>query len=192
MPTLPALILLPSVDPILAPANDTSVIAMAFEPIVGHQIPVRDRLYVVHAAVSAKASLTMMHAYNRNGVSSSLTAALGTNGWSTGMNLGKPVLVPVVSMRMVLSSLPSSIELWYLKTDLQVCPAHRAMEPENMIARSIDRSGAQGVQGNSIGGAAGAPGQTPWRSVRSNAASPVDTRAHGVNCYQTFNPCHRH
>ena len=107
-------------DPVTPPANATDTVAIAFEPLVHHLIPPAPRLFVVPAAVSDESGLTAMRLYDKNGGQSSSLAAgnEGLGGYVDMSNFERRI-VPVVTMQSVLSSIPSSIELWFLKTDMQ-------------------------------------------------------------------------
>jgi hypothetical protein len=103
-------------DPMAAPP-DLSTVVVAFEPIVGCQIQPRERLYVLHAAVAETDSVATMGVYHRNQGSSSLSAPAKRFGFASLKQ--QPALVPVLSMRTVLSSFPSHVALWFMKTDMQ-------------------------------------------------------------------------
>lgn len=108
-----------NLQPVLPPTQDQHTVAIAYEPIVGHRIPPRPNLFVVHAAVGNQASLAMMRSLNRDGLSSSLATPSMSMSWNKGPNRGSIYIVPVVPMRLVLESLPPQVSVWYLKTDMQ-------------------------------------------------------------------------
>lgn len=108
-----------NLQPVLPPAYDIHSVAIAYEPIVGHNITPSPNLFVVHAAVGGQASISMMRSYNRNGESSSLSTPSQRAAWNQGANMGGMHIVPVLPMRLVLASLPPHIRVWYLKTDMQ-------------------------------------------------------------------------
>jgi len=110
-----------NVGPNLIPAqshrSDTHVIAI--EPMVGCRIRPAPQLSIVHAAVAANDTLMFMNFYHANGESSSLSQPNVAAFWNTGRNSRGPHVVPVLSMRTILSSVSPAQELWYLKTDMQ-------------------------------------------------------------------------
>ena len=124
-------------DPILPPANDTSVVAIAFEPMVPDLIEPHERLYVVPAAVSAEPGLASMArtGFDSNAASLAPMADKKLERWLRGKMNGedskeatgqkKPAtkrtirIVPIVAMSAVLGSLRDDLDLWYLKTDMQ-------------------------------------------------------------------------
>lgn len=105
-----------NIDPLLPPDGDESVVSIAFEPIVSNRIPPSRGLFVVAAAVSNFSGMAQMGVYNDRGLSSSL-AKPAWSGLLTDEHA--PQLVPVISMSTVLASLPSRIDVWFLKTDMQ-------------------------------------------------------------------------
>lgn len=106
-----------NLDPAVPEVDDGSTVAIAIEPIVGCRIKHRKNLHVIHAAVSDSTSLNMMAVYNTNGVSSALTAPSEKAFWNKELQNSK--VVPVLSMATVLGSIPTSVEIWFLKTDMQ-------------------------------------------------------------------------
>jgi hypothetical protein len=90
-----------NVDPVLPPANDSCVVAIAFEPLVHASIPPAPRLFVVPAAVSDSASLSTMRLFDKNaGQSSSLlTASKGLDAFVNTATFSRRV-VPVVPMHI--------------------------------------------------------------------------------------------
>ena len=76
------------------------------------------RVYVVPAAVSDDTGLGMMGYYNHNGASSSLSVL--AVGKAVGNATDRPrIVVPVVTLAAVLASVPPSVSLEYLMTDMQ-------------------------------------------------------------------------
>lgn len=110
-----------NLDPVLPPSEDESIAAIAFEPLVAAAIKPHPRLYVVPAAVSSSHGLAMMDVLNRHGVSSSLSKHVSKPfaraAWATSSVPAR--VVPVITMLDVLNSIPSSISIMYLKTDMQ-------------------------------------------------------------------------
>lgn len=105
-------------DPILPLRRDGPCArTLAFEPIVPHLIPSHPQVLVASAAVSDKNSLSTMYIYNENAVSSSLSEVSRTAWWN--QNPGEPRVVPVLTMRQVLRSIPLSVEISMLDTDMQ-------------------------------------------------------------------------
>ena len=103
----------------LLPPDDERVASIAFEPIVHAQIPPHPRLYVVPAAVSDVAGLSMMGVFNKDGESSSLSQPAQSARWNRGKHRQPERIVPLVSMSTVLSSVPERIQIWLLMTDMQ-------------------------------------------------------------------------
>jgi FkbM family methyltransferase len=103
----------------VAPPEEESVIVIAFEPLVHANISRRRRLYVVPAAVSDESGLTTMITYN-SGLSGSLGAPSKQAPWNDpSRGELQTVVVPVVTMASVLASVRSSLNIVYLKTDVQ-------------------------------------------------------------------------
>lgn len=105
------------IDPMPPPRNDVNTVTIAFEPIVGCRIKQRDWLYVIHAAVEADTSIATMGVYNSAQESSSLSAP--AMNFQFAQRAQRSVLVPVISMRTVLSSIPYEVDIWFMKTDMQ-------------------------------------------------------------------------
>ena len=122
--------------PLLPPPNDTSVVSIAYEPIVASQIPSRERLIVVPAAVSDESGVMSMSILNKNGVSSSLASK---HKYPSNLILGgaqRSVAVPVVTMSSVLGSIREGVAIWYLKTDMQGFDA-RALAASGSVLRRV-------------------------------------------------------
>ena len=115
-----------NVDPVLPPADNASVVVVAFEPMVPEKIPPHERLFVVPAAVAEEAGLSTMRPSASGGTASSLAtlADMRINKLlsrsADAAALPPPRIVPIVPMRAVLDSLREDLMLWYLKTDMQV------------------------------------------------------------------------
>jgi len=112
-----------NVDPILPQKEDgPCAISIAFEPIVGHLIKLHPQLYVINAAVSSDHGLAGMRFYNDNGASSSLHLPAKDDSWNekrVSTNNGKLSIVPLISMHDVIASISSSIDIKYIRTDMQ-------------------------------------------------------------------------
>jgi FkbM family methyltransferase len=75
---------------------------------------------VVNAAVAATAGLTSMFTYNKNGVSSSLSKPAFTDSWNSNSKRdGHIQIVPIITLRQILSAIPSQVAIPYIKTDMQ-------------------------------------------------------------------------
>ena len=104
------------VTPVLPEGDDT--IAIAFEPVVGCEIPSHPNLYVVHTAVSANSSLATMQVYNR-GISSSLSTA-NPGWWNTGKRHGGMRIVPTLSLATIIDSIPEHVLIWHVNSPPQI------------------------------------------------------------------------
>ena len=132
-------------DPILPPANDTSVVALCFEPMVFDKIPPTDRLFVVPVAVADEAGLTSMGFAGGTAQASSL-AEIGDKKLYDHLHAderkGKRVVpqkrvVPIMPMRVVLDSLRDDLTLWFLKTDMQGFDYRGALKPAGERLKKI-------------------------------------------------------
>jgi len=111
-----------NLEPLVPPADNDTVITVAFEPIVHARIAPHPRIYVVPAAVAASEGLAMMAVLNKDSVSSSLAAptdALEAAMRDRNQDATTHKMVPVLSMKEVLHSIPSRLAVWLLKTDMQ-------------------------------------------------------------------------
>jgi len=110
-----------NVDPILPRKQDgPCTMAVVFEPIVPDKIKAHPRLQVISAAVSASPGLGTMTLMNHNAVSSSLSLPGASSTWNNNSNRdGTLKFVPVLSLRNVLDSIPTDINIDFLKTDMQ-------------------------------------------------------------------------
>ena len=106
-----------NLEPLLPPEGNSSVVSIAYEPIVASQIKPHPGLYVVPAAVAAAPGIAMMGVYNTDGVSSSLSRPALKAHWNEAPKPAK--VVPVVSMRHVLQSIQPRLLVWFFKTDMQ-------------------------------------------------------------------------
>jgi len=90
-----------STDPTWPPSNMSSVITLAFEPVVPQLIDTTvDRLFVVPAAVSDESGITTMKVENANGGSSSLSSVdHRARAWGDGGDRVPARVVPVVTMQ---------------------------------------------------------------------------------------------
>jgi len=126
-----------NIDPVQVDRETThyqKTAVIAFEPIVPHLIPESPNLFVVPAAVAAEDGVAMMLVLGRSlkwvGSSSSLAALSNTSYSPTAKLLrsqpkgmaarskGTVRVVPIISMRGVMASLPH-LPCLYLKTDMQ-------------------------------------------------------------------------
>jgi hypothetical protein len=99
--------------------NSDSIKTIAFEPISAMKIEPRPWLTVVAAAVSSTARMQQMYRYSGDGVASSLFQAKYPEMFRDEYRDGSSVLVPVVSMRSVLDSIPAHVATPFAKTDMQ-------------------------------------------------------------------------
>jgi len=105
-----------NLDPIVPrPNDDPCTIALAFEPIVGHLIPVHPALHVIPAAVAPEGGWATMNLYNKDGRSSSLSKASFGANWNKNSKLK---IVPLISFRTILDSL-RNYEIDLILTDMQ-------------------------------------------------------------------------
>jgi hypothetical protein len=111
-----------NLEPLVPPADNDTVVTIAFEPIVHARIQPHPRIYVVPAAVAGSEGLAMMAVLNKDSVSSSLAAP--TNQLEAMMrnrhaDATTHKMVPMLSMKAVLHSVPPRLTVWFLKTDMQ-------------------------------------------------------------------------
>ena len=99
-------------------SHDPQTVAIAVEPMVGCRIREQRNLHVLHAAVAANNTLAFMQWYNKFGESSSLATATEKAEYTTRYR-GKRKIVNVISLTTLVESIPSTVKLWYLKTDMQ-------------------------------------------------------------------------
>ena len=111
-----------NLDPIL-PSHDLGpcAVSIAVEPVVGCQIQSHPQLHVVHAAISKAAGIASMKVYNKAGVSSSLAKPTTKSGWNSNRKRGdgKLLLVPVITLTSLLESIPQTVRIRVLMTDMQ-------------------------------------------------------------------------
>ena len=105
-------------EPVKPPQDDPSCVSIILEPVVACKIPPAERMYVVQAAVSANETLSTMGVYNR-GISSSLSPVAKDDWWNTGKRRSPFTIVPVLSLRTVIASIPDRVAIWFLMTDMQ-------------------------------------------------------------------------
>lgn len=113
-------------DPVEPPTDNESIIVLAFEPILNTaaRIPVVPRRFVIQAAIAEGPSrLQTMYIYDTTSdypaAASSLSKAhtqLDSFGWA---RLSSRQIVPVVSLRLVLESIPGHLDVLFLLTDMQ-------------------------------------------------------------------------
>lgn len=109
-----------NLDPILPRSWENNTHSIAIEPVVGDLILSHPQLSVVKAAVDSSSGLATMHVYNDYGVSSSFSKASSRQFWNSDPERdGKSIIVPVISFQELLDSIPSNIEIAFIKTDMQ-------------------------------------------------------------------------
>jgi FkbM family methyltransferase len=107
-------------DPILPKQSaGPCALTIAFEPIFPELIPHHPQIFVVPAAVSDTASLATMYAYNNHGASSSLSKPAQDSFWNSGKKNKGIKIVPVISMKDVLNSIPPNATIDFIQTDTQ-------------------------------------------------------------------------
>ena len=122
-------------SPVLPPNN--TVVAIAYEPIVHASIAPSAGLYVVPVAVSVRSGFAMMGVHGRYG--SKASSSLSTPNERMRLNVGRDdpsTIVPVASMSSVLASIPASVDLWFLKTDMQGEDARAVKSSGTLIRRA--------------------------------------------------------
>ena len=111
-----------NLDPIM-PAYSMGPCAhsIAVEPIVGCKIMEHRQLSVINAAISDKPGVASMIKNNVQGVSSSLAQVAKEDFWNTNKEGGdgKRVIVPVITLTSLLNAIPSTVQVSFLKTDMQ-------------------------------------------------------------------------
>eukprot|EP00889_Picochlorum_renovo_P005735 jgi/Picre1/32765/NNA_001051.t1 len=109
-----------NLDPILPREDDAGTHAIAFEPVVGDLILPHPKLSIISAGVDESPGLATIYQYNDHGVSSSFSKPAAESFWNNDPNRdGNPKIVPVVSFRDVLDSIPLEVEISFIKTDMQ-------------------------------------------------------------------------
>lgn len=109
-----------NVDPIIPKAGEIHTHSLAFEPVVSHLIPSHIQLSVISAAVGRESGLSTIHVYNENGVSSSLAKAASSQFWKNNPARDRRTMtVPVISFKDILDAIPPSVEIHFIKTDMQ-------------------------------------------------------------------------
>jgi len=108
-------------NPPVPPASNLSIVVLAVEPVLATALKIDrhgGRTLVLCAAVaSGQPRLGAFHVYNKNGVSSSLSAASVKSFWNKGFSQILPV--PIISLELLLDSVPQGIDVVHLKTDMQ-------------------------------------------------------------------------
>ena len=92
---------------------------LAFEPISAAKIKPKPWLKVIPAAVSSTPGLQSMYRYNIDGVSSSLHRLKAENLLKEEYYDGTEMLVPVLTLDVIMASIPSFVNIAFLKTDMQ-------------------------------------------------------------------------
>ena len=107
-------------DPVLPPNRTSGVISIACEPIVHASIAPSDGLYVLPVAVSDRTGFSMMGLHGGHASKAASSLSEPTERMRQSFRKDDPsVIVPVASMSSVLDSIPPSLEIWFLKTDMQ-------------------------------------------------------------------------
>mmetsp|Transcript_39735 Transcript_39735/g.77779 ORF Transcript_39735/g.77779 Transcript_39735/m.77779 type:complete len:334 (-) Transcript_39735:316-1317(-) len=112
-------------NPIMPPEDDLTTMVIAVEPILetAARIKKHPRLSVILAAIaSGDARFQTMQVHNVGGASSSLAAPTNKNAFWVGTKKdGWPShqIVPVMSMATLLESIPKTVNIKHLKTDMQ-------------------------------------------------------------------------
>jgi FkbM family methyltransferase len=103
-----------------------SIKTLAFEPVpsVFAQIHRKPWLHVVNAAVGHVSGVQQMYLYNEDGVASSLYEKTRSNTTNVLIDYvsddgPESVLAPVLSLQSVLDAIPPSIDIPFLKSDIQ-------------------------------------------------------------------------
>ena len=103
----------------MLPPN-SSVVAIAYEPIVHASIAPSAGLHVVPVAVSDWTGFAMMGVHGRYSSKASSSLSVPTDRMRKSIRRDDPsTIVPVASMSSVIESIPASLSLWFLKTDMQ-------------------------------------------------------------------------
>jgi len=133
-----------NLDPPMPPADDDAYAVIAVEPVLktAARIPSAKNLFVIVCAIADVPRFQTMHLYNAGGLSSSLSRMKNEGVWFKQYNDVDPrkgfsakknpdfeeakktyqppfVIVPVMSLRMLLNSIPSRIEITSMHTDMQ-------------------------------------------------------------------------
>jgi FkbM family methyltransferase len=120
-----------SLDPLVPPAWNHSVGVLAFEPVryaalVNDSANVHNadgnRLHISPAAISNVDGEQTMGIFNKYGASSSLSKSVNKFVSRSKDPHGArkyTITVPVLSLRGVLEAVPDSVDIWFLKTDMQ-------------------------------------------------------------------------
>ncbi|CAJ1956972.1 unnamed protein product [Cylindrotheca closterium] len=109
-----------NLDPIV-PRTETGVacaVTIAFEPIVHELIPSHPAVHVVPSAVADHDGLAVMHVYNTDGVSSSLSKPVMSAKWNRGKRAKGPKIVPLLSVKTIMQTLADR-QIHFIKTDMQ-------------------------------------------------------------------------
>ena len=105
-------------SPVLPP--NSSVVAIAYEPIVHASIAPSAGLHVVPVAVSDWTGFAMMGVHGRYSSKASSSLSVPTDRMRKSIRRDDPsTIVPVASMSSAIESIPASLSLWFLKTDMQ-------------------------------------------------------------------------
>lgn len=128
----------PNTSPLLPPGEDNSSAVLVIEANTGisnhlrtqYQAKYVDRFFVLNSAVSSDVKLAKFNFYNSDGRSSSLSTAAANTSWSSSVEFGPAKkkfgpgalgydLVTVITLDMVINSIPTNINIPLLKIDTQ-------------------------------------------------------------------------
>lgn len=113
----------PNITPLMPDENDDGLAVLAVEANIQlfNSMPRHPRLFVVYAAIGAAPGFAQFQTYNWMGQSGSLsvTAKNGTEEFAATNLPERSLLVPVLTMHLLLSAIPSHIRILFLKTDMQ-------------------------------------------------------------------------
>ena len=109
-------------DPIVPPEDETVVIAVEPVPDTAILIPKHPNIFVVCAAIADTPGFAKFSIFNA-GMSSSLAEpAIPTVNWAKAAHRGMLppfIIVPVLTLEQLLSAIPSSLSIDFVKTDMQ-------------------------------------------------------------------------
>ena len=125
-----------SLDPMLPPSHNTSIAVLGFEPVRYEALAtiyqsklnssgLDSRVHLSRAAIGRDEGEATMGIYHKHGAASSLSEPVSAQRLSkvTRDEFSSPkqtmITVPVLSLRTVLDSVPESVEVQLLKTDMQ-------------------------------------------------------------------------
>lgn len=139
-----------NIDPPLPPKNNKSIIVLAVEPILATaaMIPHDPRMFVLTCAIAGlPVRLQTMFNYGGNGVSSSLSkfidqntsATMGGSNWKSIGYKQYRQFVAVVTLEMLLNSIPANVDIVWLKTDMQGYDFQAIQSAGDTLRRRVHR-----------------------------------------------------